>query len=175
MTQGTVTNLPLCCCGHCPCPPFSGGSLAGKCHPVTRGCPRWETIFHSGPGNAIRRVHEQHGLNPSPGTKFRDKVEEGVRYMMKNGSQWDLPTKGAGKGVNFPSFDSPLNLTPSLRERKTKSICWAFTPYTTSSRPPASECQAAQCALPFLQQRTQSSSAISRTSSCSAFLSLFCP
>jgi len=65
-----------------------------------------------GPGNAIKPVHAQHGLNPSPGTKFSDEVEEGASCMMKNGSQWGLPMKGAGKSVNLPSFDSCPNLIP---------------------------------------------------------------
>lgn len=85
-------------------------------------------------------------------------------------------TKGPGKGVKFPQLWLPSKSDSKFsRQAKTKSTCWAFTPHTTSSRPPASECQAAQRALPLLQQQNPSSSGISRTSPCSAFLSLFCP
>lgn len=99
-------------------PPFQWRVIGRGMSPCYIGLPqRWETIFHSGPGNAIKHIHEQHGLNPPPGTKFMGKGEEGVSYMMKNGSQWVFPMKGPGKGVNFPSFDSPVNPTPDLRER----------------------------------------------------------
>lgn len=55
-----------------PCSPFSGQSLGGECYLSLETTLGMGNISHLESGNAIKRVHGHHGLNQSPGTKFRD-------------------------------------------------------------------------------------------------------